>query len=377
MSRVADLRARAIRFEQNARVFYTTVLPAREWLSRGEVDHWSDDLPEDETGYQRLPTAGRLREVAAYLEGENAIMPLGGLINARSPEGPAYGEVLRFEPDRTGDQGNGIQSGWLTIPDAALPLYIVDMQHRLGGVARAIEDGRDDLADYPLVATIADGLSKLEEIEQFELINTTQKKVRTDLARRLMTIQSKDAGRRLEFERRGRLWEARGPLVAAWLNKKGVAWAEKILPPNKSKRDMPKAIVPETSFVTSLKPILQAPLFQHMPEDQVASLIDRYWQAIMETFPEAFVTPPEYVIQKTPGVFALHQLAPGVVELVRASNKELSIRNFRHTIEPWAYRGSEFWSVNEDGAARFGSMKGFSQLAAELRADLPKLDVDL
>jgi DGQHR domain-containing protein len=372
-----DLRARAIRFEQNGRVFYTTVLPAREWLKRGEVDHWRDDVPEDERGYQRLPTPARLREVANYLEGKDAIMPLGGLINARSRDGNAYGEVLRFELDRGAAADEEIQAGWLTIPDSALPLYIVDMQHRLGGVARAIEDGYEELQNYPLVATIADGLSKLEEIEQFELINTTQKKVRTDLARRLMTVQAKDPERRAEFERRGKLWQARGPVVADWLNHHGAAWTGRILPPNKSKRDMPNAIVPETSFVTSLKPILQAPLFQQMPEEQVATLVDRYWQAIMETFPEAFENPGNYVIQKTPGVFALHQLAPGVIELVRASKMDLSVRNFRHTVEPWAYRGSEFWSVDEDGAARFGSMKGFSQLAADLRSDLPTLDLVL
>ncbi len=372
---MTELRARAIRFVQNGRVFYTTVLPAREWLKRGEVDHWRDEIPEDERGYQRLPAPARLREVANYLESKDAIMPLGGLINARSSDDLNYGEVLRFDANPGGEGDGAIESGWLTIPDSVLPLYIVDMQHRLGGIERAIADGYEDLQEYPLVATIADGLSKLEEIEQFELINTTQKKVRTDLARRLMTVQAKDPERRAEFERRGKLWQARGPIVAAWLNRHGAAWSGRILPPNKSKRDMPNAIVPETSFVTSLKPILNAPLFQHMPEDQVAALVDRYWAAIRETFPEAFDNPPEYVIQKTPGVFALHLLAPFVVELVRASKKDLSVRNFRQTIEPWAYRGSEFWSGEEEGAAQFGSMKGFSQLALELRKDLPTLDV--
>jgi hypothetical protein len=144
-----------------------------------------------------------------------------------------------------------------------------------------------------------------------------------------------------------------------------------------SKRNMPDAIVPETSFVTSLKPILQAPLFQDMAEDSVASVIDRYWSAIKNVFPEAFDSPRDYVIQKTPGIFSLHVLAPSVIELVRAKKQDLDITSFIAVVDVWKYRGSDFWSVNDEGAARFGSMKGFSLLASELRSDLPRLEVQI
>jgi hypothetical protein len=157
-----DLRVRAIRFVQNGRVFYSAVMPAAEIIARSRVDEWSADVPEEEAGYQRAPMGLRLRAVANYMEDPNAVMPVGGLLNARSPEGSSYGDVLSFEPDDT--QDGHIQSGWLTVPASATPLYIVDMQHRLLGIARAIEDdGRTDLADYPMLLTIADGLSKLAE----------------------------------------------------------------------------------------------------------------------------------------------------------------------------------------------------------------------
>ena len=377
---MANLRVRAIKFVQNGRVFYTVVLPAREWISRGIVDVWSDTQKPEETGYQRKPSATRLREVASYLQSPDAILPLGGLVNVRAPAGSVYGQLLQFEPDSSGSNSGKITSGWLTIPDEVLPLYVVDMQHRLGGLQWAIdEDGHEELGDFPVVATLADGLSKLEEIQQFELINTTQKKVRTDLARRLMAVQSATTEGRLAIEKRGRMWEARGAQVADWLGREGEIWRNRILPPNKSKREMPQAVVPETSFVTSLRPILLAPLFQHMDEEAVARIVDRYWQALAKTFPEAFAHPAEHVIQKTPGVFSLNALAPEVIELVRSEyGDKLTVENLRKTIEPWAYRGSEFWSVGEpEGAARYGSMKGFSLLAAELRDDLPRLDVDM
>ena len=370
------LRARAIRFDQNGRIFYTVVLPASKLIERAKVDTWDADSPENEVGYQRAPMASRLRSVANYVERTDAIMPLGGLINARSDKG--YGQVLKFEPDK--GQFGPIQSGTLIVPDESLPLWIVDMQHRLGGFERAIyDDQRHDLGDFPVVATIADGLSKLEEIEQFEIINTTQKKVRTDLARRLMSVQASSSGeKRLEFEAKGIMWQAKGPIVADWLNRHGSIWRERIQPPNKSKREMPHAIVRETSFVTSMKPVLQQPLFSRMDEEQVAMLIDRYWQALKQTFPEAFETPAEYVIQKTPGVFSLHLLLPEVVELVRSKGQDLTVDGMVVVMKPWLELGSEYWETGYDeGAARYGSMAGFSRLAAELRQYLPKLDLGL
>ena len=166
--------------------------------------------------------------------------------------------------------------------------------------------------------------------------------------------------------------------MADWLNRQGTIWHERIQPPNKSKREMPHTIVKETSFVTSLKPILQQPLFSRMDDEQVAMLVDRYWTALKEVFTDAFQEPADYVIQKTPGIFSLHLLLPEVVELVRSEGRELSAENMTKVMDPWRDLGSEFWeSGNDEGASRFGSMAGFSRLAAELRRELPKLDLGL
>jgi DGQHR domain-containing protein len=366
------LNVQAIRFAQNGRVFYLTAVRAGDLINRQKVDEWRADDPEDETGYQRAPSPSRLREVANYIQRDDGILPTGGLMNARAPNGSAYGQMLHFEPF-DGEEG-AIQAGLLTVPDQVLPLWTVDMQHRIFGVKLAIEaDQRADLTDFPLVVTIADGLAKLEEVEQFDIINTTQKKVRTDLARRTMAIRAKDPGRKLEFDRRGKLWEARGPVVVDYLRRESVVWKEQILPPNQTKKEMPRAIVRETSFVTSLKPILQTPLFVRMNEEQIAILIDRYWQALRMLFEGAFDYPEEYVIQKTPGVFSLHALFPEIVEAIR-SKGQLSIENIYEVISPWSELGAAFWERdNEDGPAKYGSMKGFSRLAAELRALCPAL----
>ena len=139
------------------------------------------------------------------------------------------------------------------------------MQHRLGGYEVAINAGNEELKSFPLVVTIADGLSIQEEVAQFELINTTQKKVRTDLARRLLAIIAKDS----PIPER-RKWEARGAEIADMLNRIEGVWHKRILPPNLKKKDQPEYVIRETSFVSSLKPVLQTPYFIHRSDRHAA-----------------------------------------------------------------------------------------------------------
>lgn len=364
---------------QNGRVFYVAVIPAGALVSIAKVDAWDPNDPRGMTGYQRAPNMSRKRQIAEYVAGQDAIMPAGGLLNARAAvhEGStSYGEVLDFVPEWEED---GLAYGELSIPETAQPLYIVDMQHRLGGYEYAIEKaGHDELRDFPLVVTIADGLSLHEEIEQFHLINTTQKKVRTDLARRLLVIQAQDTDRRLALDERGKLWEAKGPVIAAILNSEEGAWQGKILPPNKSKREQPATVVRETSFVNSLKPILQTPYFVRQREEDAAKLLSRYWEAIGRAFPEAMRHPQGHVLQKTPGVFSLHAIAPEVFELARdrARRGTIDTDTLYEVLRPLEGLGSKYWaSDNEEGAAVYGSMKGFRILASQLRQLLPELAI--
>jgi DGQHR domain-containing protein len=370
------LETPAIRFEQNGRIFYTAAIPAKKLVELSKVDVW--DGKQEVPGYQRAPKETRKRAIGRYAMKPDAIMPVGGLMNARpkdGPDEPTYGKVLHFDP--SGPEGL-ITPGTLTIPDGALPLYIVDMQHRLGGYEWAMqEEGGEHLADFPLVVTIADGLSKMEEVDQFDLINTTQKKVDTALARRLKTIQAKDLDHRLAFDEQGKLWEAKGPVIADRLNRNPGVWKGKILPPNKTKPQQPSMVIRESSFVTSLKPILQTPYFVRQTEEHAADLIGRYWEAVQRAFPEAFVNTDAYVIQKTPGVFSLHELAPEVFELARDKG-ELTVDGISEIVKHLAEvdGGSAYWEAgNEEGAAIYGSMKGFRILASHLRQLLPEIKV--
>ena len=321
----------AIQFKQNNRVFYVAAIPARTLVSITKVDVWQQG--EENPGYQRAPQETRKREIGRYLMGENAIMPAGGLLNSRAPgnsSGVSYGKTLQFkETTRIG----GVAIGELTIPDNAVPLYIVDMQHRLGGFDWAMQQpGYAKLGEMPLVVTIADGLAKLEEIDQFDLINTTQKKVRTDLARRLKSIQAKDLDHRDQLELSGKLWEAKGANVVDILNSSKGVWYQRILPPNKSKSEMPTMVARETSFVESLKPILVQPFFTMQSDEKCAQLIGDYWEAISRVFPEAFKSPENYVIQKSPGIVSLNSIATFVFEIAK-SKGSINVDNINEVIK--------------------------------------------
>lgn len=363
---------RAIRFVQNGRVLYTAAIPAGDIISRTCVDVWDADVEEDERGYQRTPQGTRVKAVAEYVSGEDAIMPLGGLLNARAADDADWGSRLKFTAD-PGQRGQ-IQSGVLTLPDDSEPLWTVDMQHRLAGFEYAISElERDDLAEYPLVVTISDGLSKLEEIEQFELINTTQKKVATDLARQLLATQYKVFG--LEgLPDPSKEWQAKGAIVTNWLNENGSVFRGRIIPPNKTAGQVPRGVTKQTTFVSSMKAILTTPFLQRMHEESIAQLVDAYWAAVERVWPQAVEFPKDSVILKGPGVYPLHMVMPDVLEVVRSEQKPLTTENMLAAIAGWRQLGDDYWDKHntDTGATRFGSSgQGHARIAAELRPLLP------
>ena len=126
---------------------------------------------------------------------------------------------------------------------------------------------------------------------------------------------------------------------------------------------------------TSLKPVLNTPLLSRAPEDQIAELLSWYWQILAEMWREAFADPNVYVVQKTPGLFSLHSIAPDVFELSRQAG-DLSKKGIGQVLKAIDV-DSDFWHKANGTAGQFGSMKGFSILAEELRSYLPDIDLSM
>src|SRR5205823_3743606 len=97
-------------------------------------------------GYQRALADSRLKGVAEYLKGDDlATLPTAVLISIRNPA------HVTFTPE--GELDTGV-NGRLTLADDA-ELWVIDGQHRVFGLKRAIEEAE---------AQAKDGVDGAEEI---------------------------------------------------------------------------------------------------------------------------------------------------------------------------------------------------------------------
>jgi len=328
-------------------------------LRVGKVYIWRQE-DNKEAGYQRAPEAARTSKVARYLQSDSKpLMPSSVLLSYRG--------VLKAHK----------KDGLLTtveIPDD-VTLWIVDGQHRVFGFERAIKElGIDRLRDYKLPVVIVEFSSVEDEANQFRVINETMKKVRTDLARRILAIRATELGYagRKELRVSGRLWEAAAVEILKSLSASdGSPWVGRIQAPNSRKQS--SHVVRELSFTTSLKPILNEYPYRTWTTERISATLQAYWSAWQSLAPEAFAQPQDYVIMKTPGVFSLHQLALHVMEVLRARGiTNPTEKDFRSILQDLGeYASASYWSnENDQGAAMAGSMKGFTILADAMIEEL-------
>jgi DNA sulfur modification protein DndB len=354
----------SIRLKQAETTLYLTVLKAGEIVAgMTRVDAWS---ASNKSGYQRMPVEARFRKIARYVmgkEGGRAVLPQAVVLNFRNGD-----SKLRFRASEDGEAG--------TLEIASdQTLWEVDGQHRLGGLRRALEED-PNLAAYPIPVVIVDGMSRLEEAVLFFVINTTQKRVPTDLAQRLIEQQMGDKDLRFQIVIGGKDWIPKGVrVVDAMLSTAGHPWHGKIGIPGPK---VSGAVTKQVSFVTSLKPILTTPPYIGVAPEDMAQILIRYWQALEEIYPEAFSDPEEHVIQKTAGIFPLHAIATEIFDRVRTRHGKITkdglvevLKDLDRNLAKDYEGGSEFWHSEEGEAAKYGGQKGFRMLAEILRERLP------
>ena len=249
---------------------------------------------------------------------------------------------------------------------------MIDGQHRIEGFRYAIDElGLIRLKGFPIPVVIADGLTMPQEAEQFRVINETAKKVRTDLARRLLAFAARSREGRQQIRAQQRLWEAVAAEVIGMLNTdEESALYGRIQAPNEKKGV--RHTVRELSFSTSLRPILTTFPYQDWGARKLADQLSDYWQAWREVVPEAFDNAEDYVLLRTPGIFSLHQVALYVWEVCRRRNIEPTVTAIADMLRDLEEHASaSYWeNDNIEGAAVFGSMKGFSMLADVLKDEL-------
>ena len=353
------------------------VMPAKVLVEHHHVPHRD---PVQETGYQRRPTEARVTQLAREIKNKQVDLPTSVLLN------------LRHIQDQQVLTKNGLDSYLLCLDPKKSSddhrLFVVDGQHRIRALQRAIEDGVDvSNIKIPFVCMI--GADEMREMEQFHVVNSNAKSVPTDLAFDLLKARAEsDSNFARRLEQRGKKWEVDAQSLTKHLATSSSTWKERIRLPNMAKGD---TIVPSASFVKSLKPLLtQTVLFQSIRSlERQAQVIDAYWRAIRRVLPKAFESPSAYSIQKGVGVTVLHGVFPIVLDLARSGGGSLfdpasyepimgkSLERLQGANgEGDMVQGAEFWRTGRAGAVgSYSSAAGQRRLAEYLQAALPELDL--
>ena len=347
----------AVRFRQKRPDvnLYVTAIPLKNLLGRFDSDTYSSDNP---SGYQRPVTKSRLRQISHYVREEEGTLPTSVVLCVRQPH------RARFV---SADGASGI----LTI-DAGVPMWIVDGQHRLFGLRRALEkDKAKWLADYQLPVVVMDGIDAYEEMRTFHVINTRHKGVPTDIVdRHLLSMRKSEGLALIEREGEKSYLRARATMLADFLNEdKASPWRGMIRMPGDSLK--PEHTIRQHSLVTSLEPVLRDGFVKRVKDEEAARLLLNYWNAARDIWSTAFETPKDYVLQKPLGAAVLHQILPDVLDVCRASD-DFSSKCMADALS-YVGRSAGFWHVVRGHyMVRASGSRAVKTLAEYLRERLPR-----
>lgn len=348
-----------------------TALPLHRLKEYASVDNWT---PANEEGYQRPPIDRRLRELAKYVEEEEGILPTSVLLATR----PDEEHSLHFEA--TSGVDGFAEWGMLTIPDGAT-LFVVDGQHRVFGVNRAYEKSGDpEFEKYPFPITIMEDVDRYREMVHFNIINTRQRKMPTDIVdRHLVMRQQKEGLAMIASGKRGEkaYLQATATRIVDELNEADSPWFHEIAIPGVPGRD--QGLVRQHAVVASLEPVMkdnwvraQQPMDEHL-----VKLLCNYWNALRDIWSDAFESPKDYRVQATVGLYSLHMVLPAVVQRCLV-DKDLSREKIADLMGGTSINAS-FWSkdVNEGDPLVLGTgMASIRALAQYIISELPETPTD-
>jgi DGQHR domain-containing protein len=376
----AILEVVAIRLNQHGRELYQFSLPAseiRDLITSGslDIDRWS---PKEQDGYQRIPTESRYKRFGKYVAVQKGITPVSMLISLREKDNLQVKEL--------GDEGAvrlriGLEGGKLYIPDG---------QHRAYGLKWAVDQYPGEADDYqlPVVLFVANGGdARYEEAQQFYTINNNAKRVKTDLAQRyLLRERERDLGALNEEtaippDATMKELEPYAVKIADILNESGPLEGM-IAPPN---MDAPSASISQTSFVDSIKPLLQTASKLHWDVRKTKGTLNAFWSAVNSKVPEAMghwsddacdETDEEHfdaVLATTSGMFSLNDVLNRTMLLPEVAAAPTSPETFKKllnkpSLEDFFSDGPEgYWAsespMSESAAGHGTSRKSFKEIA--------------
>ena len=354
----------AIRFEQAGETLYLTTMKASQLLACTHTTEWDPDIGWDleKQGYQREPVRSHVERIASFLARPPApLMPTGALLSARESQ---LG-ILPFTP---ASGSSSIAVGILEIPDGR-QLAIVDYQHRARGLRMAIEElGVDGLADFMMPVIILADVPRYEEIQQFHVINSKQRRIDTDLALALLqTLATALDERELaNLAGPGRFYRIRGTRLTFRLAARPSGpWLGKIAQPHNDPQ--PAAVIKVKSFVDSLAPIVsRRAACSSLDDEALLDVLVRFWDAVKAIVPKSFWDPTSQ-IQRTVGVYTFHIVFARHLYPRLSANGDTSTEAFRIALLPVAseYITDTFWAARGPAKIYVGS-SGYRELARKI-----------
>ncbi len=324
------------------------------------------------TGYQREVATSRVNRLVADLKAGRVDLPTAVLVNLRD-----YSPRKHLIED----------DGQLYLNPNGQKLYVVDGQHRIESLAKLVDEDPAKWSEFQIAFVCMLGADEQQEMEQFYVVNSTAKSVRTDLALDLLKQLADNDPRRMEMLiERSEDWKVTAQtLVEELQNTK--AWRNRIRFPGQPKA---ATTISSSGVVASLKQLLASPYFGSITQQNQLRILDAFWQAIQRVIPEAFDEPQSYVLQKGVGVMVMHSLVIATIEYVKSKGK--SVVDPDSYVEPLAgvlddlqgdtasgepAEGADFWKAGTEGAAgSFSSNAGRRVLVAKMRSKLPDIEVE-
>ncbi|MBI2050153.1 MAG: DGQHR domain-containing protein [Candidatus Staskawiczbacteria bacterium] len=277
--------------------FYIGVAKAEDLIRNYKIDAWSIS---NTSGYQRNLSINRSKKFSDYLSKFKGIFHQTILINIRNTKNVNYEDK----------EGEGI----LKIEGE---FYLVDGQHRVGGLKNLIES-HPSLGSIPVPVLVMVGFSREREAKEFLIVNKTQKGVRADLSDRLLSDVIDDMDRDL-LEilgiREHRNITRTAVEVCDKLNEsKESVWYKRIGLPNQKSNKY--ETIKQRSMTESLKYLMKDSYIQSnfKTANKLSKLLIDYWHAVKSLCPKACGDDAKnYVLLKTTGPFILHKLLLFVV----------------------------------------------------------------
>lgn len=281
------LRRRALRIDQNGkRALYLFALTGDEILQIADISRISRDDADRLLGYQRPEVRRHVQDIVDYLDSDDILFPNAIIL--------ALSSRVRFTRSR-GPQvhDDGVSAGILDIPLAGngqgKPAWIVDGQQRTLALSKSTRAG----LPVPVSAFVADEVDL--QRDQFIRVNNQRPLPRgllTELLPEIVApLPTKLAVRKIPAA------------LCEWLSTDSQSpFCGLIKRTSMNKHQKRKAVVSDTAIVRMIEESLTSPSgalfpFRNSTTEEtdfagIGSVLVSYWQAVRDTFPEAWGKPP-------------------------------------------------------------------------------------